>query len=175
MNPRVLVRPARPDEFDALGALTADAYVSAGQLDPVTDLPYLSVLRDVAARAAQAEVLAAVDPDGILLGGVTFVAGPGGPYADLARSGEAEFRALAVSAAVRGRGVGDALVRACVVRARAVEGCARLVLSTQSTMATAQRLYERLGFARLPDRDWMPVPHVTLLAYALELPPTARE
>lgn len=175
MSPHVLVRPARPDEFGALGALTADAYVSAGQLDPVTDHPYLSVLRDVAARAAHAEVLVAVDPAGTLLGGVTFVAGPGGPYADLARSGEAEFRALAVNAAARGRGVGDALVRECVIRARAVEGCVRLVLSTQSTMTTAQRLYERLGFARLPDRDWMPVPHVTLLAYSLELLPISPE
>lgn len=125
------------------------------------------MLRDVATRAAHAEVLAAVDSDGALLGGVTFVSGPGGPYADLARPGEAEFRALAVSVVARGRGVGDALVSACVERAQAVPGCGRLVLSTQSP--TAQRLYERRGFVRLPGRDWMPVPHVTLLAYGLEL------
>lgn len=169
MTAHLLVRPARPDEFAALGELVAGAYVSDGQLDLVADRPYLDVLRDVAARAAHAEVLAAVDSDGTVLGGVTFVAEHGGPYADLAQPGEAEFRALAVSASARGAGVGDALARACVERARAVEGCARLVLSTQTTMTTARRLYERLGFVRLPDRDWMPVAHVTLLAYGLEL------
>jgi hypothetical protein len=36
-------------------------------------------------------------------------------------------------------------------------------------MHAAHRLYERLGFTRLPDRDWEPVPQVLLLAYSLSL------
>jgi ribosomal protein S18 acetylase RimI-like enzyme len=72
----------------------------------------------------------------------------------------------------RGRGAGEALVRACVDRARAVEGCVRVVLSTQRTMRPAHRLYERLGFVRSPDRDWNPLPElddITLLTYELTL------
>jgi hypothetical protein len=32
-------------------------------------------------------------------------------------------------------------------------------------MAAAHRLYERLGFTRLPERDWAPLPGVNLMAY----------
>jgi ribosomal protein S18 acetylase RimI-like enzyme len=92
--------------------------------------------------------------------------------ADIARPGEAEMRMLAVARDARGRGVGEALVRACVDRARAVEGCTSVALSTQRTMVTAHRLYERLGFVRTPDRDWNPLPElvdITLLTYELTL------
>ena len=48
-------------------------------------------------------------------------------------------------------------------------GYAALVLSSATTMHAAHRLYERLGFTRLPDRDWSPAPHVSLVAYTLPL------
>lgn len=170
------MRPVRPEEFAALGELIATAYLGDGLLDEQTDQPYLSVLRDVAHRAAHAEVLVAVDADDRLLGGVTFVPGPG-PYADLARRGEAEFRTLAVAREARGTGAGEALVRACLDRAADLDGCRRLVISTQPEMLAAHRLYERVGFVRAPERDWMPVPHITLLAYVHHLgaaPPATR-
>jgi hypothetical protein len=44
-----------------------------------------------------------------------------------------------------------------------------MVLSTDPLMTTAHRLYERLGFTRLPERDWSPVPGAELLVYALDL------
>ncbi|MEW1646943.1 MULTISPECIES: GNAT family N-acetyltransferase [unclassified Streptomyces] len=165
-----LIRRADPTEYEPLGTLTAHAYLDDGLLDYGETDPYLPVLKDVAGRAAAAEVLVAVDGDR-LLGGVTFVPGPG-PVADIARPGEAEIRALAIHRAARGRGAGEALVRACVDRARALDGCTALVLSTQSGMRAAHRIYERLGFVRTPDRDWNPVPHLddlTLLTYELTL------
>jgi hypothetical protein len=36
-------------------------------------------------------------------------------------------------------------------------------------MTAAHRLYERLGFARAPARDWSPVPEVQLRVYELAL------
>ncbi|MCQ6554363.1 GNAT family N-acetyltransferase [Streptomyces sp. C10-9-1] len=164
----ITIRRVEPREFTALGELTARAYLDGGLLDFGERDPYLEVLRDVAGRAAQSEVYVAVDGDGRLLGGVAFVPA-GGPYADIARPGEAEFRTLAVAEEARGRGVGEALVRTCVARARSVPGCVRLVLSTQHAMRPAQRMYERLGFVRTPKRDWTPIPAVPLLTYALEL------
>ncbi|MGQ4445355.1 GNAT family N-acetyltransferase, partial [Streptomyces violaceoruber] len=92
--------------------------------------------------------------------------------ADIARPGEAEIRMLAVAREARGRGAGEALVRACADRARAVPGCTGVVLSTQAAMRTAHRLYERLGFVRTPDRDWNPLPElddIMLLTYELTL------
>ncbi|MFH9547596.1 GNAT family N-acetyltransferase [Streptomyces sp. NPDC051445] len=166
----IVIRQAEPGEYGALGDLTARAYLDDGLLDFGESDGYLHELRDVAKRVAAAEVLVAVD-GGRLLGGVTFVPGPG-PMADLARPGEAEIRMLAVGRAARGRGAGEAMVRACVGRARAMEGCTAVVLSTQRAMHAAHRLYERLGFVRTPERDWRPLPHlddITLLAYKLTL------
>ena len=36
-------------------------------------------------------------------------------------------------------------------------------------MTTAHRIYERLGFVRLPTRDWSPIAGVDLYAFALDL------
>ncbi|MFJ7074857.1 GNAT family N-acetyltransferase [Streptomyces sp. NPDC098781] len=166
----IVIRQAGTAEYDALGEITAQAYLQDGLLDFGESDEYLGELRDVAKRAAAADVLVAVEKDR-LLGGVTFVPS-GGPMADIARSGEAEIRMLAVDRAARGRGAGEALVRACVDRARATEGCVRIVLSTQRTMHGAHRIYERLGFVRTPDRDWNPIPElddITLLTYELTL------
>lgn len=163
------IRVIRPEEYDALGEITARAYLDDGLLDFGEDDPYLVTLRDVAARAAEANVLVAVDGGGTVLGGVAYVAA-GSPWADLAGDGEAEFRMLAVARAARGRGVGGALVRECVERARATEGCVRVRLSTQKGMLGAHRIYERLGFVRTPERDWSPVPGLLdLLTYRLEI------
>lgn len=161
------IRAARPDEYAETGELVARAYLDGGLLDFGEDDPYLTTLRDAASRAAQAELLVAEDGRGTVLGTVTFV-GAGGPYAERAAEGEGEFRMLAVRQGARGRGVGEALVTACVERARAL-GLRGLVLSTQRHMFAAHRLYERLGFVRTPERDWCPVEDVPLWAYTLAL------
>ncbi|MFB7246927.1 GNAT family N-acetyltransferase [Streptomyces populi] len=166
----IVIRTARPEEYRVVGEIAAQAYLGDGLLDFGESDAYLGRLRDVAGRAAVAEVLVAVEGDRVL-GSVTFAA-DGSPMADSARAGEAEIRMLAVAREARGRGAGEALVRACVGRARAAEGCARLVLSTQRTMHSAHRLYERLGFTRTPDRDWNPFPElddIRLLTYELTL------
>jgi ribosomal protein S18 acetylase RimI-like enzyme len=66
--------------------------------------------------------------------------------------------------------VGTALVLACMEEARRA-GKARISLHTTLAMTGAQRLYERLGFQRAPERDWVPEPGVQLLGYVLELAP----
>lgn len=163
-----VIRAAHPGEYAAVGELLADVYLGDGLLKHGPEDGYLTALRDTGSRAAAAEVLVAADgTGGRLLGTATFVA-PGSGYAEIARADEAEFRMLAVVPEARGRGVGEALVRACTERAREL-GVRRLVLSTQDCMAAARSLYLRLGFTRLPERDWVPVPEVPLLAFALDL------
>jgi ribosomal protein S18 acetylase RimI-like enzyme len=98
---------------------------------------------------------------------VTFVEG-GEPLSQLDDPEAATIRMLGVASTARGRGVGEALVRACVERARA-SGYRRVALHTRSSMTGAQRLYERVGFHRDRDRDFSPSPGVQLLGYVLDL------
>ena len=163
-----LIRPALDSELDAAGDLTAETFITDGHTPRGST--YEPRLRDGHDRAANAELLVAVDPGtGALLGSVTY-APPGSPYADLAEGQEGEFRMLAVTPAARGRGVGEALVRACLDRSREL-GLPRVVMSTQQDMVRAHRIYERMGFVRTPERDWSPVPGVDLMTYAIELGP----
>ncbi|SCL39644.1 Ribosomal protein S18 acetylase RimI [Micromonospora rhizosphaerae] len=161
------VRRADPTDFAAVARLTVAAYEADGQLKGENG--YGVVLADVATRAETGEVLVAVDEaTGEVLGAVTFVL-PGSPYAELCGPGEAEFRMLAVDPSVQGRGAGAALVRACVSRATEL-GCSAVVICVRSGMAaTAHRLYERMGFVRVPEKDWSPLPGVMLLGLRLDL------
>ncbi len=158
----------RPEEYAELGELIARAYLGSGLLAKGEDDWYAAELRDVEKRARQAEVLVAEDPEGRVVGCVTYVPSHEHPYAEVSRSGEVEFRMLAVAVEARGKGVGEALVRAVVERARAA-GKKAVVLCTQPVATASHRLYERLGFTRIPERDWDPIPEVTLRAYELSL------
>ncbi|MFB9832121.1 GNAT family N-acetyltransferase [Actinoallomurus acaciae] len=162
--PGVEIRVARPDEFAQIGELTAAIYVAAGYISPSST--YILRLRDAAARAREAELLVATH-DGEPTGTVTYCR-HGSPWAQLTVQGEAEFRMLAVVPAARGLGLGEALVRYCVARARD-DGCRALRLSTEPMMHAAHRIYRRLGFTRTPERDWQPQPGVELLTYTLAL------
>ncbi len=106
---RVLIRPARPDEYDEIGELAVRVYLAEGYTR--TDSRYNTVLRDVAPRAEKAELMVAVDDADKILGTVTY-AGLGSPYAEHVSSPEeASFRMLVVDPAARGQGVGEALVQ----------------------------------------------------------------
>ena len=142
----------RPDEFARVGELVVEAYEV---IDPIGLGEYADELRDVAGRAAGAEVLVAVDDDGTLLGAVTYVPGPESPSAEFADADAAGIRMLAVGPKAQGRGVGKALVESCIERARSA-GKAQIVLHTTDWMTTAHRIYGRLGFVRDPSIDWMP-------------------
>ncbi|NEB05506.1 N-acetyltransferase [Streptomyces sp. SID13726] len=167
----IVIRPADPTDYEPLGDITARAYLNDGLLAfGDEDDWYLEELKNVAKRAAHAEVLVAVSGSD-LLGGVTYVP-DGGPLSEIARPGEAEIRMLAVSHEARGRGVGQALVQTCIDRASAAGNRTGVVLCTQPTMRSAHRIYERLGFTRAPERDLRPVPEApefTLLTYQLTL------
>jgi ribosomal protein S18 acetylase RimI-like enzyme len=161
------IRPVRPDEHEALGDLTVAAYAA---IDPavVDENDYVGELRDVAGRVADAEVLVAVDDAGTVVGGVTFVPGPGSSWAEFSEPDGAGIRMLAVAPEAQGRGVGEALSRACVDRARAT-GRGQILLHSTDRMTAAHRLYERLGFARDASLDWEPLPGFWLRGFRLRL------
>lgn len=103
-----------------------------------------------------AKLLVAVAGDR-LLGGVVH-------FSDMAQYGSggtatgerdaAGFRLLAVGPEARGLGVGRALVLHCIELARA-EGKAQVVIHSTEAMKVARGMYERLGFERSPDLDFL--------------------
>jgi len=172
----VRVRPAAEHEFAVAGEICVAAYRADGQLGPETssdadgkderEFDYSVVLADVAGRVAYSDVLVALDGDTVV-GCVTYVR-PGSRLAEISHEGEAEFRMLGVAPAAQGRGVGAALVRACLDRATA-EGCRAMVICVRDFNEVAKKLYDRFGFVRAPERDFVPVPDVRLEALRLDL------
>ncbi|MGA5818872.1 GNAT family N-acetyltransferase [Kitasatospora sp. NPDC094028] len=158
-----LIRRALPQDLDAAGRLTVDVFVGDGFTSPTSQ--YVEHLRDAERRAREADLLVAVDADGQVLGCVTFAVG-GTEWADIADPHEGEIRMLATAPAARGRGVGEALVRASIARSREL-GLAGMAFSTRPEMTTAHRIYERVGFRRTPERDWAPYPGMDLMVYTM--------
>lgn len=134
-------------EWDQCIRLLKRVYVGDGY----TSAERAEVFMQRGAFEAGGEMLVARGSAGTVVGAVLHLF-PNGPLSQVARDGEAEFRVLAVAPEARGQGIGEALVMACVQRARAA-GAPAVVLWSQPTMPAAHRLYERLGFARVPDRD----------------------
>jgi ribosomal protein S18 acetylase RimI-like enzyme len=161
----------RPDSLSSaaagrLGEIVVAAYDAVGALEGDDD--YVPELRDVARRVREAVVFAAFDePSGVPLGCITYVPGPDNAWAEHLRDGEASIRMLAVDPPAQGRGVGTALVAACLARARA-DGRRAVFLHSLPVMTGAQRIYERLGFRRVPERDWV-FPDFLLMGFVLDL------
>ena len=141
------------DDPEAFGRIVVSSYhaLPGHPVDP----DYEDELLDVAARVRTATVLGALDGTAPL-GCVTYVDGAG------------SFRMLAVSPAAQGRGVGEALVRACLDRARGA-GRSAVFIYSGSWMGGAHRLYRRLGFVPAPERDWEIASLFTLLGFRVAL------
>jgi ribosomal protein S18 acetylase RimI-like enzyme len=157
----------------AVGELRVAAYRAGHHLSD--NSTYAPVLRDLGADG-HGEILVAVstaDTDAAgpaadtVVGTVMLQLWP--DTGDIVRGpGEAEIRALAVAPGAQGAGVGTALLKALIERARR-RGVGHLVLYTQPDMRAAQHMYERAGFRRLAERDRAPRPGYQLLAYGLVL------
>lgn len=163
------VRDARPEDRDAVRALTLRAY---GE--------YASVMPSEAFAALDAAVRAALDSDApaerlvaergaAIVGSVMLFAPASDAYGGLAGPPRwPELRLLAVAPEARGHGVGEALVHACARRARAA-GATTLGLHTSRSMRAAMRLYTRLGFVRAPEWDFQPPGAELVEGYRLDL------
>ena len=166
------LRPAEPADHPEIGRIAAAAYIAAGLVPEGTE--YDAALRDAAGRSKDAQLWVAHDTaTDRLLGSVT-ICPPGSPMREIAAGDqELEFRMLSVDPDAQGRGVGAALVSVCLDRARSI-GCRTVVLCVvdRGEPSPAQRLYRRLGFQRIPERDWKPIPEVILRAMRLDLEPT---
>ena len=116
------------------------------------DTSYDGELIDVADRVRRAVVIGAFDGHRPL-GCVTYVRDATSPFAEHLGDDEASFRMLGVAATAQGRGVGAALVTACLDAAHE-DGRGGVFIHSGDWMHAAHRMYGRLGFRHVPERDW---------------------
>lgn len=169
MTPQV--REAGPDEYQAVGRLTVDAFAEiSSALTDESWAGYRRDLADVAHRAARGSILVA-EADGTLAGAVTYYPAMDRPAGETWwwwPESHAYLRALAVPPPARGKGIGRLLTLACIERARH-EGASGIALNTSLLMPVAQGLYERMGFRQVADAGaW---DGMRMLSYLLDFNP----
>jgi ribosomal protein S18 acetylase RimI-like enzyme len=142
---KVSVRRARTEDGGQIAELWTEAYCGPGPGERAA--PY--VLADVEEATAMGHLLVAVEGESVV-GAVVFY--PPGAGREVPREGEAELSRLAVASLSRGRGIGRALAKGCLAAAR-VAGAEAVVLWSRPHQHIAHRLYESLGFRRVPGRD----------------------
>jgi len=166
-----VIRDALDGERARVLEITLDAYQEYGAVLPSEHWQrYREDIRRTLSDGTQAVQIVAVR-NGAVVGAVLFY--PAGAVLSV-HSDKAvtlrwpELRLLAVPPGSRGQGIGAALVRECIERARR-SGARSLALHTTDMMRTAMRMYERLGFARAPELDFKPAADLTVKGYRLDL------
>lgn len=171
---RLHIRDARLSDHDAIQAVTLAAYQQYAPLMAANWEGYRRNILATLADAKPAEQIVA-EQDGKVVGAVLLY--PPGTVFSSAKGVQMtlrwpEVRLLAVTPSARGQGIGAALMRECVRRARQGRAAA-LTLHTTDIMQVAMRMYERMGFVRAPELDFRPAPDVTVKGYRLDLAETA--
>ena len=169
MPPQVIIRDARPDEREAIQSLTLVAYEQyATIMGPLVWAGLKAAILSGLSTTTPAQRIVA-EQDGKIVGSVMLFPPDVHSYGGLAsESSVPELRLLAVLPDSRGHGIGQALMDECVRRAREM-GAAELGLHTSKSMQAAIRMYERMGFYRVPADDFQPPGAELVTAYRLKL------
>ena len=154
---RFRVRDARPDERAAVAKLTMRAYAEfATVMRPDAWAGLERAVRSALQSPVAERIVAESVDDALLLGSVMLFPAERLEYGGIAVDAVGpELRLLAVTPEARGLGVGKALVDECIRRARE-SGASELGLHSSASMQAAIRMYLRLGFQRVPARDFQP-------------------
>lgn len=135
------LRRARREDLPALLALQRDDALSLAGDPAQPEAGHLSAFDEIA--ASPASELWVAEEDGRVVGSfqLDFLR-------RLSRRGHRvmEIESVHVHSSARGRGLGAAMMRFALERAKE-RGCARVQLTSQKRRVDAHRFYERLGFA----------------------------
>lgn len=147
------IRVARAEEHEAVSAIIRAAYAEyEATRAPDRWQRYIDNAADVSSRLDKSELLVA-ELDSELVGCITFYPPATASAAGGWPEGWVGLRLLAAHPSARGKGVGRALMEASIERARSL-GAPVIALHTTEAMAVARAMYERMGFVRIPERDF---------------------
>src|SRR5258707_3114955 len=166
------MRDARAEDQAAIREVTLAAYQEyAAVMPPGAWERYRDSFLETLADVKPAGQIVA-EQGGTIVGTVLLypagmaVTPPGGATFTLPSPG---IRLLAVAPAARGQGIGAALVRECMRRARQA-GAGAVTLHTTDMMQVAMGLYERMGFVRTTELDFEPLPGFKIKGYRYRFP-----
>lgn len=154
------IRDARPEEFQEVGQLMVNVYAQLeGFPKPDAQPAYYQLLANIGSMTEKPTIrlLVVVAPDGTIKGGVVYIGdmqhyGSGGTATQ--EKNAAGFRLLAVNSSARGKGVGKLLINECIRLAKAAQQ-KQLIIHSTKVMQTAWLMYEKMGFKRSEDLDFM--------------------
>jgi GNAT superfamily N-acetyltransferase len=154
------IRNAKTEEFGPIGRLMTEVYSGLEGFPGKTEQPdYYNMLVNIGelTKRPGAELLAAISPGGKITGAVVYFSdmkyyGSGGTATR--EENASGFRLLAVDPGSRGGGIGSLLIAECIRRA-ILHGHSRIIIHTTLAMQTAWKMYEKLGFVRSADLDFM--------------------
>ncbi len=165
---QIRIRDARLEELDKAAQLLKKAFQQYRNFMPADVWKYyLEDIMDVRGRWKEAQLIVA-EVNGQLAGTVTLYLKSNDSEGGWPE-GWSGIRLLGVDPKYRGQGIGHALMDECVKRCKE-KGIKTIGLRTTEMMDIAKRIYERMGFIRIPEFDYHPRPEVTILAYKLALP-----
>jgi GNAT superfamily N-acetyltransferase len=164
----LVIRDALPEELDAVSRLLRAAFQQYADSIPGEAWQfYLQDIVDVRGRLVESGLIVA-RLGGRLAGTISLYLNPAKSSEGGWPEGWAALRLLGVHPVYRGRGIGRALMEECFQRCRSA-GIAQVGLHTTAIMDVARRMYEKMGFVRVPEYDFHPRPGVVIMAYRLDL------
>jgi len=161
MNSRnVIIRNAQADEYSEIGKLLVRVYSRLEGFPKETEQPaYYKMLASVGelTKKPGTEIMVAISEEGQITGAVVYFGdmqyyGSGG-IATQEKNG-AGFRLLAVDTDFRGQGIGKHLTIECINKTKGKK-IPQLIIHTTKAMQTAWKMYEKLGFERSVELDFM--------------------
>jgi GNAT superfamily N-acetyltransferase len=155
-----IVREAVPNEFPEIGELMVMVYSQLkGFPTNEEQSDYYKMLANIGSLTKNpgTKLLIAVSSNGKIGGGVVYFGdikyyGSGGTA--IKEKNAAGFRLLAVDPDTRGKGLGKLLTEACIQLAKD-EKQNQLIIHTTEAMQVAWKMYEKMGFNRSKDLDFM--------------------
>lgn len=154
------IRKAKPEEFANIGQLMVDVYSQLEGFPKENEQPnYYEMLRQIGNLTSKpsTELLVAVETNGKIKGSVVYFGdmqyyGSGGTATK--EKNAAGFRLLAVANDSRGLGIGKMLTATCIEKAKQ-QNQKQIIIHTTAAMHVAWNMYEKFGFKRSEDLDFM--------------------
>jgi len=157
---KFLIRNAKAAEFEEIGKLMVNVYSRLEGFPKATEQPaYYKMLAGVGelTKKPGTEILVSLSLEGQITGAVVYFNdmqyyGSGGTATQ--EKNAAGFRLLAVDQIFRGQGIGKLLTIECINKTKE-QKIPQLIIHTTMAMQTAWKMYEKLGFVRSEDLDFM--------------------